>query len=274
MPVARARFLGLVLLPLFAAGPAWGGGWTQPEQGYYARIELVTRSTRRVFAADGGAAAYSIGGGPGSYAATGARGYLEYGLAPGLTALAGLEWKRARITETAARYTTSGFGDLKLGVRLGLAQRSAFPVGVQVEMSVPTGYDDTDVPALGSGQAEALVTAQVGHGFRGGYAAADFGGGRRPKDSAFLIVFGGEVGLNAPAHTVVRLALRGRRAIDPKTTTSRDPAVIERNRLAVSGALSVPLGPRLDLEGGVAGAVSGRNTLRGAEFTLALAAHR
>lgn len=263
-----------LLLLLCGADRAEAGGWTQPVGGYYAKLEGVSRRADRIFGADGGSAPYSIGGGPGRYAAGGARAYLEYGLGPGFTGLVALEWKSARISETAARYTTHGFGDLKLGARLGVAQRSAWPLALQLEMTVPTGYDAADVPSLGSGQSELLATAQVGHGFRGGYLAADLGGGRRPKDSALLVAYGAELGLQAPAGTQLRLGLRGRRAIKPKTQSVVDPAVIERNRVALSGAFVLRLGARLDLEAGAAGALSGANTLRGVEYTLGLAAHR
>lgn len=259
--------LGLLACP----SPAEAGGWTQPLGSLYAKVEVSHQSTTRIFDGGGRSDPYSIGGGPGRYSSTATRAYLEYGLSPLVTVLGSLDWKQARISETAARFTTRGFGDVTCGLRFGWRQNGAAPLALQVELSFPTHYDATDLPALGAGRTDGRLAFQAGHAFRRGYLAADLGYRLRTRGAEDQIVYSGEVGVTGLHRISTRLAVRGHAPVQSKGSGLEDPAVAERGVVSGAATLGVALTAGLTAEIGATQAFWGRNTLRGPEYSAGIA---
>lgn len=237
------------------------------------RLEGAYRSVDQAFDARGDRVTLTLGGGPADYRVQETRAYLEYGAAPGWTLIAAGDWKNVTVAEAAATFRTRGFGDLRLGVRHGFSRGGAWPVALQGELTVPTGYDRKEIPALGSGRLEAAVALQFGHGFRGGYVTADAGYRAREQGVADQIPLSAQLGFDGPGATSFRGGVRGRVALD-SAAGGADPTVSERSLWAISGAVAWAVTSAVEIEAGATDTVSGRNALPGVEFSLAVAVVR
>lgn len=271
----RPRFLRSValLLPfllLAAPRPAAAGGWTQPRGTAYLRLEGAGRSVDRMLDADGRSTALAVGGGAAEFRVFETRAYAEYGATDGTTLVVAAAWKHATIDEAAATFRTYGFGDLRLGLRHALLRDGGWPLALEAEITVPTGYATDEIPALGSGRMDAALLLQLGHAFRGGYLTLEAGYRVREQALSDQLPLGAGIGLEAPGPFALHLGARGRVALE-SAGEKTDPTVAERGLLTLTGGVAFHASDRIEIEALVSDTVSGRNALPGAEFGLAVA---
>jgi hypothetical protein len=287
---ASGRIAWLALLLPFACflpSQARGGAWTQPPGVAYVRAAYAWQSSRVRFDETGEKIGLEP---PGSvrhdteYRAREVRIYAEYGLLSRVTPYGSVAYKRVRIEEPVAvvrprlvpgvTHATDGFGDVYLGSRCRLSGGS-IPMSAAVEVKLPSGYSTSANPALGNGEVDVTLRGLVGASIRWLYTTADLGWSQRGGDYQNELVYSAEIGGRfAESFYSWRGVLRGRRALGavaPSAATTFDPSLASPRLLELSAAVGARVLPQLDVEVGAAQVLTGRNTLAGAVFELALA---
>jgi hypothetical protein len=266
--------------PLFLPHQAWAGAWTQPRGGYYTKVEVAGLSTDEQFDAEGNRVEYAADAArirTAVYSNRQVRAYGEYGFTPWLTGVASMAYQRLEVEEKAIRRRTNGLSDLRLGGRVRLSR--TLPVAAAAfEVKIPTGYDKSDFPSLGSNTVDLSLLLQAGTSFKVGYLTAEAGYSFRMGCLANEIPFSAELGVNPLPRTQLRAVLRGRRAVDPETTgtcsVEFDPLLADARAYEVRGVVVYSFVKEIDAEASISNAFAGRSSLAGTEVSIGLAWHR
>jgi len=268
--------LGLVFLGACLPDTCRAGAWVQEQGTSYVRLILGTMVTDERYDANGNVVQWDTSGGgfrDSKYRDLEGSLYAEAGVARGWSVVAEFAWKRVQAEQPSAVFTTYGLGDLNLAVKRSLWQ-SWTTASVAVGVTIPTGYDVADYPALGAGEAQGWGGAgfggsngtvwgqiEVAYRVRGGVYSDQVGG-----------VLGG--GWNASSRLGLRGEFRGGVSLTPSVSGSDlrfDPAAVDPSELNTAGTVSYLVGKGLALEGEVRTTLWGENTLAGTRWSLAVA---
>lgn len=279
--VRAARPLVLTLgLALLGPGAARAGAWLQDEGTAYVRVAGGVLTTRERFDATGDRVQWDTSGGgfrDARYQDLALSLYTEAGVRRGWNAILAAGWSRLRAQQPSAVFTTRGFTDLTLGVKRALWNRGRTVTSAAAMVSLPTGYDVADYPALGSGVTDLALMLLAGTSAGGLWGTTELE--YRIRGGAFRNQVRGAVGggWNAAPRLGFRAELRGAAATGspssaPEAGGARfDPAAADPRYLDAAATASVRAGRGLALELEVRSTVMGENTLAGTRWTLAVA---
>ena len=282
-PSARSRSTAAVVmavvtvfaLPLAASA----GAWVQPESRGYFRLAYFGMDSRTRYDENGqrvGLYTSSGGSRPVEYGDREVRGYGEYGISDRVTAYGSIAWKQVQNREPTAVFETTGSGDLYLGGRVAL-HVGLVPLAAAFELKLPTAYDETDTPALGSGSVDAIARLLAGTSWGSGYTTYDIGYSLRGGGYRDEGLYSGEVGNRIVGPFYARGVARGVVSLGSGKSEEAanrdvfDPGVASPRSLALSGTLGVDLGGGLVLEASFEHAAPGRDTLAGNGVEVGLA---
>ncbi len=260
------------LLTLIHAGSADAGAWTRPAGGWFLKVGLEQWETAERFDLAGSRVDYLPPGSGfvsrGDYRNQAIRAYFEYGLTSDWTVTAATALERARSRGQGQVIQQNGLSDLTLQIRRRMAS-APLVVSVLAEAKVPTGYDASRAPALGSGRADAGVRLAVGRGFGALYFSGEAGyraRGRRADEIPFAL----EAGVTVKRSVMLRGELSGVGGLRaPLVEAAFDPARAESRYL--SGGLGlVLLGDPLDIVFAADHVLGGRNALAGTRFSFSV----
>lgn len=260
------------LLTLIHAGSACAGAWTRPAGGWFLKVGLEQWETAERFDLAGSRVDYLPPGGGyvtrGDYRNQAFRAYFEYGLTADwtLTMATALERARARGLGQVIQHT--GLSDLTLQIKRRIASEPLV-LSVLAEAKLPTGYDASHAPALGSGRADTGARLAVGQGFGALYVTGETGyrvrGGRADE-----IPFALEAGVTVRQSVLIRGELSGAGSLRaPVVDAAFDPARAESRYLS-GGLALVLLGDPLDIVFAADHVLAGRNALAGTRFSLSV----
>ncbi len=280
----RVRFLQSILHSLALATTIWpsislAGAWVQPEDRGYFRIGYFGMDSRSRYDENGdriGLYTRSGGSRPVEYGDRELRGYGEYGIGDRVTAIGSITWKQLQNRQPTAIFETTGSGDLHLGARVGL-RRGAVPLSAELELKLPTAYDETVAPALGSGSTDALVRFLAGTSWGRGYATSDVGYGLRGGGYRDEFRYTGEVGNRLIGPLYARAVARGIAALGAGGSPSAserdifDPGLASPRSLLLAGTIGCDVGGGLAVEASFEHAAMGRDALAGNGLEVALA---
>jgi hypothetical protein len=288
MPERRSLAPFVILMLLLAAiaiqlarpPRARAGAWTREPGGLFLKVGLDRWATSDRIDDAGRTVGYArdIHGaaGGGGYSASALRGYLEYGWRDGWTAIAAGSIERLDADYGSARLSSAGIGDLYLSLR-----RRVLPgplvLSVQADAKLPTFYDESESPALGTGKPDAGGRVLAGASIGSLYATAEAGwlarGGARANEMPYAI----EAGWAPTTRLLVRGELRGSATLGAAGASGGsgavpgmfDPALATSRWLAAGGGLVVR-GMPLDLVFDVSHVLEGRNTLAGTRLGVSI----
>ena len=198
-----------------------------------------------------------------------ARLYAEYGLMDGLTAAASGGWATIE-AEGLDRFSRSrGATDVTLELRRRLV-RAPLVVSLSGETKIPTGYEPSRFPALGSGRPDVGVRLDAGASNARLYVTADAGYRVRGGAQTNEVPLGIEGGLSVIKDLKVRGALRGAFTSGHASGGARfDPALSDSRFVAATASLVLHDRP-FDFVFDVDRMLSGRNTLAGTRLGFSL----
>jgi hypothetical protein len=259
-------------LTLATATSAHAGAWTQNAGGWFVKLGLEQWETEERFGLDASLEDFLPPGAGfarrGDYRNQALRFYAEHGITSHWTVTAATALERARVRGDGRIIQQTGLSDLTLQLKRRI---TAAPVVISAiaEAKLPTGYDMSQAPALGSGRIDGGGRLAVGRGFGAAYVSGEAGyrlrGGR---SSEFPFAF--ETGITMMGKVMLRAELSGVGTRNlPVAGTSFDPARAESRH--VSGGLGlVLLGDPLDFVLSADQVVWGRNSLAGTRFSFSV----
>jgi hypothetical protein len=273
---SRLTLLAPLLVPLavLAAAPrARAGAWTREPGSLFFKLGYERWYTSARYDSTGARVSY-LPPAEGSiekaqYRSQVARLYVEYGLMEGLTAAASGGWANIE-AEGLDRFSHSnGATDVTLELRRRLL-RAPLVVSLGGETKIPTGYEPSRFPALGSGRADIGARLDAGLSNARIYVTADAGYRVRGGAQANEVPLGIEAGVTAAKDLMVRGALRGAITSGHASGGARfDPALSDSRYVSATASL-VLRGRPFDAVFDVDRVLSGRNTLAGTRLGFSL----
>ena len=204
----------------------------------------------------------------GDYRDQALRVYGEYGIAPGWTLTAGTALERVRARGHGQVVQHSGVSDVILQLKRRIAS-APLAITVLAETKLPTGYDASRAPALGSGRLDGGGRLAVGRSMGALYISGETGY-RARAGRADEFPFALEAGVTVRGSVMLRGELSGVGTRNvPAVDAPFDPGRAESR--SVSGSVSlVLLGDPLDIVFSADHVLTGRNTLAGTRFSLSI----
>lgn len=255
------RFLPVLLILLFplTTQAQWPRGTGQG----YAQISLGTASATDGFNANRNLGTLGSADNPEEFHEVAFYAYAEYGLNAQWTLIASTFGKSMEAENRTDRFSTSGLSDVTLQLRYSLPQFGSVVVSPQVGVKLPTGYDATAAPPLGSGARDWMGSLQVGISFYPfpGYAGLSAGYRQRggiPQDEVYGHL---EAGVFVDPSILLRLRLD----FIESTTNDSDGFTIlnqvpEQGYVTVGPGFSVMLGGHWQIHIDPRWTVAGRTT--------------
>ncbi len=272
-PITAAALIALATLVL-AAPRTDAGAWTRPAGGWFVKVGFDRWFTEERFDMSGQRIPFQAPDpgffDPSEYRSQVLRTYVEYGLVEGLTltAATSLEWMEAEGGGSVRE--GGGLGDLYVSLRRRLVPEPVV-LSIQADAKLPTGYDETDSPALGTGEVDygGRLLAGVAHGPL--YVTAE--GGYVVRGGAFADMI--PVALETGYALNPTFALRGEMRASftrnriPTGNPTFDPALADAK--SVVGSLGVVLrGEPFDFVVTADHMLDGENTLAGTRYTFSI----
>ncbi len=142
----------LTLSILFSAACLWtgqahAGAWSQAKGGYYAKFSGIFYNAGEAFDGQGNRQSRALDE---TFDSRQGFFYLEYGLKNRLTLITSLSAGRLASETTQSSLSTSALGDLGIGAKYQITDGPVV-LAPYVMLKLPTGYDEADVPAIGTG---------------------------------------------------------------------------------------------------------------------------
>ena len=266
---ARRALAVLVVASILAPASARAGAWTQPSGTAYIKVAAAGLDTRSRFDRDGNRVGFDDGGGltrSTEFRSRELRIYGEYGASDAVTIYGSLAYKDLATEQLASRFEARGGGDLYAGVRYRLRDGSV-PVSLSIDGKIPTGYDITDQPSLGTGKADLGARLLAGTSFGRAYVTGDAGFLYRSGRYRNEMVFSGEAGTRLPGPIYTRALLRGIHALGRPATEDQgaifDPGLSSPRELLLVGTVGLDVGDGVSLEAALAHVLNGREALAG-----------
>lgn len=282
--IARvARLASVLILPFVLPIPAFaGGGWVPAPGHSYLEASLLHGATDRTYDADGVLVPYRRLSGidrPTTYHDDALVLFAEVGLGGRFGAEGDLVVRRARVSEPATVFTTSGAADVRLMLKRGF-RAGAFAWALSLETRLPLFYDETEYPALGSGFADGAFQVHAGVGSARGWGQAEIGLRARGGPAVTEWPYSVQVGVNLGRRWAVVGDLRGNgllgRGGDADVGAvggagSFDPARASASVLQAGPGASFALDPGWRLVAQVWSTLDGRNLPAGWKWKLGIA---
>jgi hypothetical protein len=249
----------LLVLALLS-GPVAAEAWPRGEGRLFAHLGGSSASASEVFDTSGARVPF-----PGRrYEESGDTLYLELGLAPRLTFVAAVPYRKVRADGLFNGFATSGFADLDARLRTSFPVSSSGWLAVEAGAFVPLGYSRNDFPELGSGHADAIVSAAFGASLAflpEGFISAELGYRVRGGPIANEIPYALKVGSFPHPRVGLFAFARGWRSRADFGSVGETAGflVSDSERLAVGLELYARVSRRFDVNVTYARVVSGRN---------------
>lgn len=266
--VAGAFVVAALLLP---ADFAFAEAWPRGRGGVYVYTGFATFSADTLYSARGEAIPF-----PGrDTEETRWSLYLEAGLTDSLTLVASVPWKKIRTRGNVSTFETSGLADLDVRLRQSFGLRSTW-IALEGGAVIPTGYDESEFPQLGTGELDWIGNVGLGTSLRflpEGFLAADVGYRWRGGGISDEIPYSVKVGAFPHERAGIFLFARGwkSRADWSEIGDTIGLLVTDSERLAAGVELYIRLNRSFDLNVVWTDVLDGRNTGKGDEVKVGLA---
>lgn len=273
LALAAAVFVFIGGAPVLAEA----GAWVLPRGHTNIQVALLHQDTTERYFLNGERIPYFFDG----HNRTSAL-YIDgrYGITDRLEGVAQVPFFHLRFDDLADDRTSSGLGDVRLGLRYNLVKDS--PVAtLEARVKFPTGtfVNDAEVVPVGEGQWDLDLAAEVAHSFwpRPFYLNGQVGYRFRGPNEESGIDFGDELfwlaegGYTVNARLGLKLVARG---LHGQEGTSFDIPIetLKRKAVYVEPGAVFRINPKWFLEFAVPFTVAGRNWPAGPVFTLKLTA--
>lgn len=271
-PFFRAAAVAGALL-IAGASRSDAGAWTAKSGHFYDRLSLNGYQATHDFDRDGERASSAAGS---TFTDVNLTNYFEFGLTDSLTVLNSLVYKRICNDTDLAKTTTTGVGDVDVGLRYKLLENQVGVFALQGLVKIPDAYDKNETLPLGNGQYDVegkLLYGRSLYPLLPAYAGLEVGYRWRadaPSDELRYLV---ELGGDFTSKLYGRVKLDGLYSLDngKRRDTSGNPTTQNNFDLAkLDVTLGYKLGAGWGLEAAYTPAVYGQNTAAGSTYTLAL----
>lgn len=229
--------VGVLCAMLRMAPTAEAGAWLQRPGGWYVNATLLLFLSQDFYDLEGNRQPL---GNSGKFEDIGLYLYAEYGLSNSLTVIGSLPYKRLEYRTTSLLASSSGIGDIYLGLKYGLSDQP-YVLSVQAGVKLAPGYATSPeelggAPPLGDGQTDFELRLLVGKPIltHGGYFNLDAGYRARSGAPVDEIPLGVEFGYNLSSQLLAVLKLYGVRAL-AEGTGLVDPGLAGEGNLIGSG---------------------------------------
>lgn len=251
---------------------AHAGAWTQNAGGWFVKLGIEQWETEERFDLDAARVDY-LSPGPGfarrgDYRNQALRFYVEHGVTSHWTVTVATAVERARARGDGRILQNTGLSDLTVQLKRRLTTTPVV-ISAIAEVKLPTGYDTSHAPALGSGRIDGGGRLAVGRGFGAAYLTGE--AGFRVRDGrSNEYPFALETGVTLMGTVMLRAELSGVGTRNlPAIGAVFDPARAESRHM--SGGLGlVLLGDPLDFVLGADQVLWGRNALAGTRFSFSV----
>lgn len=279
IPNPMKQFIALLLFSgQILPGVVHAGAWLQPDGTAYVRLSGGYLSTSERYDENGDIVPWDTSGGGfrnADYQDIEMILYTEVGFHRGWNLVGMASWKTVEAKQPSAIFQTWGFSDIQIGLKRELWIWSSTVTSAMGYITLPTGYDETDYPALGSGVTDLSLVGMAGTSGRALWATGEaeyrFRGGNFRNQVRGAIGGGWNLssrfGLRGETRGVLSVGEEGLPTGDPRF----DPAKVDPTYLDLAGTVSYRMGRGVALEAEVRSTVSGKNALSGTRWSLALA---
>ncbi len=191
----RTRILiKLTILLLFYSSTSFGGGWTRPKGGVFAKVDIYSISAKSLFDDDGNT--FEIP----KFDFLSSNFYCEVGITDRLT---GIAYFPFYVSSKSAPFTgneelnISNTGDLDIGARYQLLSNNGFVLSTSLTLGLPTGSaDENELLWTGDGEFNQIIKLEAGLPIPGNiYAAGGLGYNFRSQGFSDEFVFDIEIGI-------------------------------------------------------------------------------
>ncbi|MCC7431208.1 hypothetical protein IT568_10220 [bacterium] len=271
-------FIGLSASGLFA------GAWTQPKNNFYFKVGLVSSQASEQFTNKGKTKKLVSENEAYKNKELGATAYLEYGITSWLTGIASFPVKSIQSDTKSFLRESKGVSDLVFSGKVLLNHffnLKKIVLANQLTVKIPTGYDNTNTPALGSGQTDFDLKILAGGSFHPVplYASGEIGFRYRTDFPANEIPYAAEIGYTFQKRFLIRGIVDGvfslgntDEAFDPSTLSQGKPYFPEAvSYLRTGPSLIFVIKPFLEANIDFTTVVLGKNTLKSREWSFGLA---
>ncbi|MBF0169768.1 MAG: hypothetical protein HQK87_01540 [Nitrospinae bacterium] len=278
MRIAKIRFLptlmGVAFLVVAASLRADAGAWGQPEGKLYDKLSANYYVATQYYDDTGKRRSFPYDG---RFTDLNLSNYIEYGITDSLTLVATIALKRIETSDKFATTSTSGVGDVELGVKGTLGERAYGVLSHQITIKAPGFYDKTSRLPLGNGQLDIEYRLLLGASlwrFFPGYANLEAGYRYRAEAPSDEFRYLAEIGGEMTGASYARAKLDGvvsMRNEDPVTDQGGNPTTVNRfSVVKLDLAVGYRLGGTWGVEAGYTAALNGENTADGVTWSLGI----
>ncbi|HMO39107.1 MAG TPA: hypothetical protein PKC76_10270 [Saprospiraceae bacterium] len=262
-----------IVVCTFITPEIYAGGWPQPRNGGFLKMDISAIYARRFYGMDGNI--YNINGAGTRLSNYVTAFYGEYGLTDRLTVIGYVPFLvRNTVNEGIGALSgevlqpgleNTSIGDIDLGLRYGLFARNGWSVTTSLLLGLPTG-DATNANLLftGDGEFNQLIRIEAGYGTAQWYATGFIGFNNRTRNFSdewrFELEFGHKF-FNERLLAGVKLA--GTQSLRNGDPTGSGNGLFSNNVEFISpqAFLAYEFKNQVGIQAQVAGAMSGRNVL-------------
>lgn len=263
----------VIVICTFIIPELYAGGWPQPRNGGFLKMDISAIHARRFYGMDGNI--YNINGAGTRLSNYVTAFYGEYGLTDRLTVIGYVPFLvRNTVNEGIGALSgevlqpgleNTSIGDIDLGLRYGLFARNGWSVTTSLLLGLPTG-DATNANLLftGDGEFNQLLRIEAGYGTAKWYATGFIGFNNRTRNFSdewrFELEFGHKF-FNERLLAGVKLA--GTQSLRNGDPTGSGNGLFSNNVEFISpqAFLAYEFKNQVGIQAQVAGAMSGRNVL-------------
>lgn len=272
----------LFSLLLLSQNCSFANGWPQPKGHGFFKLDFSAIRARQFYGMDGNI--YDINGAGtllGNYTTA---FYGEYGITDRLTAIAYVPFLvRNTVNEGIGAISgevlqpgleNTAFGDVDLGLRLGLLRKGSWVLSASATFGLPTGdFKNPDLLYSGDGEFNQLLKLEWGYGQARWYASGNLGFNNRTKGFSEEFRYHLEAGYwLLPGKVLASAKLAGVESFNNGDPEGSGNGLFSNNVEFVSPQLAVTYEHRQQwgVSAQVAGAVSGRNALASPAVSVGL----
>lgn len=268
LPIALMSAITLAV----ASNNCFAGAWTFQEGKLYEKLSLNNYAADRYFDNDGNKKNLSYNG---KFTDINISNYIEYGLTDSIGVINSIGVKRIENKDDFATTTTSGVGDIEIGLKHKLAEGGYGALSHQAMVKIPGFYDKKSALPLGNGQFDAEYRVLYGLSLWRifpGYANFEVGYRYRaeaPSDEFRYLV---EVGGDVTDKLYARAKLDGIQSVnnsDKMSDSVGNPTTIYQFDLGkLDAAVGYKIGDNWGVEFGYTPTLYGKNTADGTTYSL------
>lgn len=270
LPVA----MGVTFLIVGAASRADAGAWGMPEGKLYDKLSANYYEADQYYDDTGERRSFPYDG---RFTDLNVSNYIEYGVTDSLTLIGAIAIKKIERQDRFATTTTVGVGDVEIGVKAKLGERSYGVLSHQLTIKAPGLYDKKSRLSLGNGQFDAEYRVLLGASlwrFFPGYANVEAGYRYRAEAPSDEFRYLAEIGGEMTDASYARAKLDGvvsMRNEDQVTDLAGNPTTVYRfNVIKLDMAIGYQLSGTWGVEAGYTASLNGENTADGVTWSLGI----